>query len=153
MANTYHQMYIQTVFPVKYRRALIDKNWRSELFAVMGNLINESGCRNIIVNGVEDHAHCFFTLRPDISVSEVMKLVKAKSSKWINENNLVNHRFEWQKGFGSFTYSKSQVPKVYRYIENQEVHHRKQNFRDEYIHMLESFGIKFDEQYIFHPPL
>ncbi|MCW3088997.1 MAG: Transposase family [Ferruginibacter sp.] len=81
MANTYHQIYLQTIFAVKYRRAVIDKAWKSTLFAVLGNLINETHCKNIIVNGVEDHVHCFIGLKPVVSVSELMKTVKAKSSK------------------------------------------------------------------------
>ena len=82
MANTYHQIYLQVVFAVKYRAAIIDPTWRSQLFAVIGNLINECGCRNIIVNGVEDHVHCFLSLKPSISIAELMKSVKAKSSKF-----------------------------------------------------------------------
>ena len=81
MGNTYHQMYIQAVFAVKYREAVIEKRWKPELLAVMGNLINETGCKNIIVNGVEDHVHCFFGLLPSCAVSDVMQSVKAKSSK------------------------------------------------------------------------
>ena len=88
MANTYHQIYLQTVFAVKYRKAVIDKAWKNKLFAVIGNLINETNCKTIIVNGVEDHVHCFFGLKPVVSVSELMKTVKAKSSKYINDHSL-----------------------------------------------------------------
>jgi putative transposase len=98
MANTYHQIYLQTVFAVKHRNAVIDKSWQNELFAVIGNLINETGCKTIIVNGVEDHVHCFLGLKPVISVSELMKTVKAKSSKYINDHSLTPERFEWQEG-------------------------------------------------------
>ena len=150
MANTYHQMYVQTAFPVKYRNALILPSWKSDILAVLGNLINETGCKTLIVNGVEDHIHCFFGLKPSLSVSQVMKSVKAKSSKWVNENNLMKHRFEWQKGYGCFSYSHSQVDAVYRYIKNQENHHKRMSFREEYINMLNKFGVKYDEQYIFN---
>ena len=149
MANTYHQMYVQTVFAVKYREAVIDKSFRSELFAVIGNLINETGCKTIIVNGVEDHVHCFFGLKPSVSVSDVMKNAKAKSSKWLNESGILNHRFEWQEGFGTFSYSKSHVDKVYKYIENQEAHHKKQTFREEYLEFLARYEVEFDERFIF----
>ena len=101
MANTYHQLYIQCVFAVKYRNAVIDKSWRPQLMAVMGNLINETGCHHLIVNGVEDHVHCFFKLMPNIEISDVMQSVKAKSSKWVNESGLLSERFEWQRGFGA----------------------------------------------------
>jgi len=149
MANTYHQIYLQTVFAVKYRNAVISKDWKSKLFGVIGNLINETNCKTIIVNGVEDHVHCFLGLKPVVSVSELMKTVKAKSSKYINDHQLTAERFEWQEGYGVFSYSQSQVDKVYRYILNQEVHHRKQNFREEYLEFLKNFKIEYDEQYIF----
>lgn len=149
MANTYHQMYIQAVFAVKYREAVIAKVWKADLFAVIGNLINETGCKTIIVNGIEDHVHCFFGLKPSMSVSNVMKNAKAKSSKWVNESGLLKHRFEFQEGFGSFSYSRSHIDAVYKYIQNQERHHRKQGFIEEYIEMLQKFGVDYDEKYIF----
>ncbi len=149
MANTYSQMYIQTVFAVKYREAVIAKAWRSDLMAVIGNLINETGCKTIIVNGVEDHVHCFFSLKAPLSVSDVMKVAKAKSSKWVNESGILRHRFEWQRGFGAFSYSRSHIDNVYRYILNQEQHHKKQTFREEYISFLELFDIDYDEEYLF----
>ena len=149
MANTYHQIYLQTVFAVKYRKAIIDKVWSSQLYAVIGNLINETGCKTIIVNGVEDHVHCLIGLKPVVSVSELMKTVKAKSSKYINDHTLTPGRFEWQQGYGVFSYGQSQVDKVYKYIQNQEAHHKKQTFRDEYLEFLKKFKIDYDEKYIF----
>ena len=119
---------------------------------VIGNLINKIGCDTIKVNGVENHVHCFFALKPSISVSEVMKDVKAKSSKWINDNQLAKNHFEWQKGYGCFSYGHSQIDHVYQYLENQEQHHKKMSFREEYIQLLEKFEIDFDMRYIFHPP-
>jgi len=113
MANTYHQIYLQTIFAVKYRKAVIDKAWKEKLFAVIGNLINETNCKTIIVNGVEDHVHCFIGLKPVVSVSELMKTVKAKSSKYINDHSLTSSRFEWQEGYGVFSYSQSGVDAVY----------------------------------------
>lgn len=149
MANTYHQIYIQTVFAVKYRDAVIAKDWQSELFANIGNLINETGCKNIIVNGMQDHVHCFFGLKPSQSISDVMQIAKGRSSKWINDSNLLPHRFEWQEGYGVFSYSKSHIDAVFKYIKNQEIHHRKQTFREEYIEMLDKFEVVYDERYIF----
>lgn len=152
MANTYHQIYLHLVFAVKYREAVIEKDWRSELFGVIGNLINENGCKTIIVNGVEDHVHCFVGLKPAISVSDLMKAVKAKSSKYINDKALTPNRFEWQEGYGVFSYSQSQIASVYKYIENQEEHHRQQTFKDEYISLLEKFNVTYDSQYLFKEP-
>ncbi len=149
MANTYHQIYLQTVFAVKYRKAVIDKKWSNNLYAVIGNLINETSCKTIIVNGVEDHVHCLLGLKPVVSVSELLKTVKAKSSKYINDHSLTKERFEWQEGYGVFSYSQSQIDSVYKYIKNQEAHHKKQTFRDEYLEFLNKFKIEYDEQYIF----
>ena len=149
MANTYHQLYIQAVFAVKYRNAVIHKEWRPKLLGVIGNLINEAACKTIIVNGVDDHVHCFLGLKPVVSISELMKAVKAKSSKYINDHSLTPERFEWQEGYGVFSYSQSQVDTVFKYIQNQEAHHLKQSFRDEYLEFLKEFKIDYDEQYIF----
>ena len=153
MSNTYHKIYIQTVFSVKYRKAMIHKDWKQNLCGVIGNLINETGCKTLIVNGVEDHIHCFFSLKPSLSVSDVMQSAKAKSSKWINDSGHLSHRFEWQRGFGAFSYSKSDIQNVIRYIQNQEEHHKKQSFLDEYRKFLKRFEVEYEEVYIFHEPL
>ena len=153
VAHTYHTIYPQFVFPVKSRNPLIDKRWRDELFAVIGNLINETNCRTIIKGGVEDHVHCFLSLKPAVSISELMKTVKAKSSKYINDNKLTVDRFEWQERYGVFSYSQSHIDNVYRYIQNQEKHHQSKTFKDEYIELLEAFQIDYDQQYVFHDPL
>jgi REP element-mobilizing transposase RayT len=150
MANTFHQVYIQCVFAVKYREAVLLKEWRPTLTGVIRNLVTETDSKSIIINGVEDHMHCLIGLRPAISISELMKTVKAKSSKYINDNHLTKHRFEWQEGYGVFSYSKSQVKQVYRYIERQEEHHKKQTFKDEYLGMLKKFDVPYDEQHLFH---
>ncbi|MBK9222063.1 MAG: IS200/IS605 family transposase [Saprospiraceae bacterium] len=149
MAHSYHQVYLQAVFAVKYRQSVLDKLWRPKLHGVIGNLINETGCKAIIVNGVEDHIHCFIGLRPVISISNLMQIVKGKSSKYINDHQLTKHRFEWQVGYGVFSYSKSHVERVFRYIANQEQHHLKQSFKKEYISLLNENKVSFEEQYIF----
>jgi REP element-mobilizing transposase RayT len=149
MANTYHQIYIQAVFAVKYREAVIIKDWRPKLLGVIGTLINETSCKTIAVNGVEDHIHCFLGLKPVVSISELMKAVKGKSSKYVNDHHLTKHRFEWQEGYGAFSYSHSHIDRVYKYIQNQEEHHRKQTFRAEYKDLLNKFKVPYDERYIF----
>src|SRR3569833_2588753 len=151
MANTYHQIYLQTIFAVKYREAVIQKEWQSQLFGVIGNLINEADCKTIIVNGVEDHVHCFLGLKPAVSVSVLMKTLLSKSSKYINDNSLTAKRFEWQEGYGVFSYSQSQVEKVYAYVANQAEHHKKQTFKDEYLGFLKKFKIPYDDKYVFQP--
>ena len=149
MPNTYVQLYVQTLFSVKYRNAQMKKHFRKELHAVIGNLINETDCKTIIVNGVEDHVHCFFSLKSSISLSDVIKSVKAKSSKWVNESSFLEDRFEWQRRFGGFSYSQSAISNIFKYIENQEEHHKKQSFKDEYQELLDKFEIEYDEDYWF----
>ena len=149
MANTYHQIDLQMGFAVKYRKAIIDKSWKSQLLGVIGNLINETNCKTIIVNGVEDHVHCFLGLRPVVSVSELMKTAKAKSSKYINDHSLTPARFEWQEGYGVFSYHQSKVDTIYKYIQNQEEHHKTLTFREEYLGLLKEFKVEYNEQYIF----
>ncbi len=149
MANTYHQIYLQMVFAVKYREAVIDKSWRPELLAVIGNLINETDCKTIIVNGIEDHIHCFLGLKPKVSVSELMKGVKGKSSKYINDHALTGNRFEWQDGYGVFSYRHRDIDEIYQYVANQEEHHKTQTFIDEYMELLNEFHVSFEERFIF----
>ena len=149
MANTYHQIYIQAVFAVKYREALITIENKSKILGIIGNLINETGCKTIIVNGTEDHVHCFFALKPTVSISDLMKIVKGKSSKYINDQQLTNHKFEWQEGYGAFSYSQSHIDAVYKYIANQEEHHKKQNFITEYSSLLDKFNITSDKKHLF----
>jgi putative transposase len=149
MANTYHQIYLQAVFAVKYRKALIHPLWKNKLCGVIGNLVNETKCKTIIVNGVEDHIHCFLGLKPVVSVSELMKTVKAKSSKYINDHALTPTRFEWQEGYGVFSYRQNDVDTIFRYVQNQEAHHKTQTFRMEYLQLLNEFKVEYDEQYLF----
>ncbi|MFC3414236.1 IS200/IS605 family transposase [Algoriphagus hitonicola] len=149
MPNTYSSLYCQAIFAVKYRSAIIHESFKMELLAVIGNLINETGCQTLIVNGVSDHVHCLFRFYPKHSISDVMKSAKSKSSKWLNETSYLKHRFEWQIGFGCFAYSQSQLSRVTRYIKNQEEHHKKMTFRYEYIELLKAHNIPFLPEYLF----
>ena len=153
MANTYHQIYLQFVFAVKYRKAVIDNSWKKQLFGVIGNLINQSDCKNIIINGVEDHVHCFAGVKPKVSASDLMQIVKGKSSKYINDHQLTTRHFEWQEGFGVFSYNHEDVDRIFKYIQNQEEHHKIFTFREEYLLLLKEFNIEFDEKYIFQDPI
>lgn len=149
MPNTYSKMYCQAVFAVKYRKAMIQDSFKLDLMAVLGNLIKENECETLIVNGVSDHVHCLFRFYPKISVSGVMQSVKAKSSKWLNEKSFLQDRFEWQGGFGAFTYSEREIAKVFNYVKNQEKHHQKFSFREEYVAMLKAHDIPFSPEYLF----
>jgi REP element-mobilizing transposase RayT len=142
-------MNCQVVFAVKYRKATIETPFKSKLFAVIGNLIKESGGELLIVNGVKDHVHCLFRFFPNNSISDIVKVVKSKSSKWLNESGLLPHRFEWQSGFGVFTYSEKEISKVFEYIKNQEGHHIKMTFQEEYLLMLKSHKVDYLPEYLF----
>jgi putative transposase len=150
MPNSYTKIYIQAVFAVKFRNAQLDKEWRNELFSNIGKIVNDEGCQSIIVNGVEDHVHCFFGLKNDVTISRVLQRIKSLSSKWINENSLTKSKFQWQSGYGAFSYNQSAFNNVVKYIKTQEEHHKKTTFQEEYKLFLEKFNIDFEEKYIFH---
>ncbi|MDF7821173.1 IS200/IS605 family transposase [Runella sp. MFBS21] len=149
MAGTYSQLYIQVVFAVKGRQNLLQKPWRDEVFKYMSGIIKGKNQKPIIVNGVADHVHLFIGLRPSISISELVRDVKNNSTNFINEQKWVKGKFSWQEGFGSFSYSHSHIDNVYKYILNQEEHHRKKTFREEYLEFLRKFEVEYDEQYLF----
>jgi putative transposase len=151
MSNTYTQIHIQAIFAVKNRVGIIHKDWKDELYKYITGIIQKYDHKLLIINGVEDHVHLFFGMRPTQTLSDLMQDVKANSSKWINEKGFVQGRFEWQSGYGAFSYSKSQIPSVIKYIENQEIHHAKQTFLEEYKNLLDQFEIDYNERYIFKP--
>lgn len=149
MANTYSQIYIQVIFAVRGRQSLIKKNWNEELYKYITGIVKNNKQKLIAINGVENHVHLFIGLKPDISLSDLIRDVKANSSKFINDRKLVKGKFNWQEGFGAFSYSHSHIDKVYKYIMNQEEHHKKKTFREEYTELLKKFQIEYDEKYIF----
>ncbi len=150
MPNTYTQIHIQFVFAVKYRQGLIKKEWKDDLYKYITGIIQNQGHKLLAINGVEDHIHILVGLRPKQSISDLMQDVKGGSSKWINDNKFALGRFEWQEGYGAFSYSSSEVKSVIEYIKKQEEHHTKKSFRDEYIDFLKYFNIDYDEKYIFN---
>jgi len=151
MANTYTQIYIQTVFAVQNRLSLIRPEWQEELFKYITGIVQNNGHKMIAINGMPDHLHVFIGMKPNQSLSELMQDVKGDSSKWIHEKGFVTGRFEWQAGFGGFSYSISQIDAVVKYIRNQEKHHKIKTFVEEYLEFLEQFQVPFDERYIFKP--
>jgi putative transposase len=149
MPNTYTQIHIQFIFAVKYRMAQIHTSWKDELHKYITGIIQNKSHKMLQVNTMPDHLHMFIGFRPDEKMSQLIQVVKSESTKWINDNNFTHQKFAWQDGFGAFTYSKSHVPRVIRYIQNQEQHHKKQTFLEEYVAFLKAFEIQFDERYIF----
>jgi putative transposase len=149
MPNTYTQIHIQFVFAVKYRAALINKAWKGRLYQYMTGIFQENKHKMLQINGMPDHVHIFIGMRPHQSISSLIQNVKTESSKWIKSENLCPLPFAWQEGYGAFSYAKSQVNDVIRYVQNQEIHHRKETFLDEYKKFLTAFEIDWDQQYIF----
>ena len=147
--STYSQIYIQIVFAVNGRENLLQKSWRDEVFKYISRNVKGKNQKPIIVNGVANHVHLFVGLKPSISVSDLVRDVKNNSSNFINEQKFVRGRFSWQEGFGSFSYSHSQIEQVYQYILTQEEHHKKKTFREEYLDFLKKFDVDYDERYLF----
>jgi REP element-mobilizing transposase RayT len=149
MANTYTQIYIHVVFAGEGRQNLIKPEHNDELQKYITGIVSGQKQKLIAINNMPDHLHLLVGLRSDAALSDLMRDVKAGSSKFINEQHWVVGRFSWQEGFGAFSYSRSQLGAVIRYIENQQKHHARQSFRDEYVELLEKFGVEYDRRYIF----
>jgi putative transposase len=149
MANTYSQINIQCVFAVKGRENILHHGVRDKIHSYLSATLKSQNAYPLAVGGWKDHVHLFFELPVTTSVSKLMQVVKASSSKWINDSCLLHRRFNWQEGFGGFSYSKSQRDRVIQYIMNQELHHGQHSFRDEYLGLLNEFGIPFKNEYLF----
>lgn len=153
MANTYTQIHVQFVFAVKFRNGLIHASFKEELYQYISGIIKANNHKLLAINGMPDHLHIFIGMRPTQSISDLLQDIKGSSSKWINEKKFLKVKFEWQEGYGAFSYSKSHVKNVIEYIQNQENHHKKESFREEYLKFLKVFEIEYDERYIFNEPI
>ena len=149
MPRTFSQIYIQVVFAVQGRQNLIGKSWKDDLNKYISGIITNKGQKSIIVNGMPDHIHAFIGLKPSMAISDIVRDIKNNFSNFINKNRFVRGHFKWQEGFGSFSYSHSHIEQVYNYILNQEKHHLKKTFKEEYIEFLRKFQIEFDEKHLF----
>jgi REP element-mobilizing transposase RayT len=147
--GTFTQMYVQLVFAVWNRENVLNKNIRPRLFEYISGIVSSLGHKSIIVDGVSDHIHILFGLNPSKSVSDTVHDIKRSSSLFINTNKLVPGRFSWQEGYGGFTYSRSQIENVYKYIDRQEEHHKKKSFQEEYISILDKYEIDYDPKFLF----
>src|SRR6266404_7695235 len=148
MANTYTQLHMQFVFAVKYRAALIQNDWKERLHQYIAGIFQSNKHKMLQINSMPDHIHLLIGLHLWQSISALIQNVKTESSKWIKEEKFCRSPFAWQEGYGAFSYSKSHVPDVIRYIQNQEAHHKKETFLDEYRKLLKAFEIEYDDQYI-----
>jgi len=149
MANTYSQILIQAVFAVQSRDHMIKAEWKEELFKYIGGIFRKQNQKLLAVGGIEDHVHLLFGLKPNIAISDLLRDVKANSSSFINEQRFTPRKFRWQEGFGAFSYSRSQLDAVVKYVLNQEKHHAKRSFREEYIGLLDRFEVEYEDRYLF----
>ena len=149
MPGTFSQVYIQIVFAVKARENLIMPNWATDLHKYIAGIIKGKNQKPIIVNGMPDHIHAFVGLRLAMAIADLVRDIKNNSSNFINDKRLVRGKFSWQEGYGAFSYSHSHIGEVYNYILNQEEHHKKVTFREEYLNFLNKFEINFEEKYLF----
>ena len=149
MPNTYTQLYIQFVFAVKYRESLIKKEWKDELYKYITGIVQNNTSKMLAINGMPDHIHIFISYKPTIAIPDLIKDLKLASGSWINHHKSMSHRFNWQEGYGAFSYRLRDIDEICRYIQNQEEHHRKRTFKEEYIELLNDFAIAYDEKYLF----
>ncbi|MFV0604435.1 MAG: IS200/IS605 family transposase [Niabella sp.] len=149
MANTYTQLYIHIVFSVKGRQNLIQKTWKEELYKYICGIVSGKEQKVYAIGGVSDHIHILVSVKPNIALSDLVRDIKANASKWINEKRFVSGKFQWQEGFGAFSYAISQLDNVIAYINNQEQHHKKKTFKEEYVEMLQKFNVDYDDKYLF----
>ena len=150
MANTYTQIHLHLIFAVQNRQSLIGDSWAEQLYQYITGIVQTNKHKMIIINGMPDNLHVAIGMRPTQSLSDLMQDIKGGSSKWINDNKFVQGKFQWQEGFGAFSYNKSSLPKLIDYIKNQKEHHRKKTFLQEYKGFLDLFEVEYDERYIFH---
>jgi putative transposase len=149
MANTFTQIYIHVVFSVKHRVSLIQQDWREELHKYITGIIQNKDHKVLAINTMPDHIHILIGMRPDASLSELVRDLKANSSKWINEKKFLKIKFLWQEGYGAFSYSHSQLDEVIHYIKEQQEHHKKRTFKEEYISFLKKYYVPYDPKYVF----
>jgi len=149
MMSSFTNLLFHIVYSTKYRRPLIHSAWQDELYAYFGGIIREQKGILLRSGGVADHVHLLAKLSPTITVSDTLRILKANSSKWINDHHQVAPKFEWQPGYAAFSVSESQAATVKQYIDNQEEHHRSRSFEEELLAMLERHGIEYDPRYVF----
>lgn len=147
--GVYTQLFTQLVFAVKYRESLLSEPIRKEVFSYMSGLLTNKKHKSIIVNGYSDHVHVFFGLNPVACISDIVADLKRSSSLFINEKKWFRGKFQWQDGYGGFSYSKSHVENVYNYLLNQAEHHKKRPFKEEYLDLLKKFEVEYDKKYLF----
>jgi putative transposase len=150
MPGTYSQIYIQIVFAVKGRVSLIHSTWEERLYQYITGIVQNQEQKMLAINGMPDHIHFLIGMRPSCCLSDLIREVKKSSNDFIKDNKLTKYKFNWQEGYGAFSYSHSQLKDVISYIMNQKKHHRKKTFKEEYLDFLEKFNVAFEEKYLFN---
>ena len=151
MANTYTQIHIQAVFTVQDRDSILLSNFKDELYKYITGIVQNNKHKLLAINGMPDHIHILFGFRPSQSLSDLMQDIKGASSRWINEKRFVRSKFSWQEGYGAFSYSRTDVPTIIRYILQQQEHHKRRNFIEEYLDLLKESEIEYDDRFVFRP--
>jgi len=149
MANTYTQIYIQIVFAIQNREAAIQQSWEHELHKYISGSVHGLGQKMLAINGIENHIHFLIGMKPTCCLSDLIREVKKSSTNFIEKNNFCRYKFQWQNGFGAFSYGHSQLDMIIKYINNQKIHHQHKTFREEYLEFLKLFNIEFNNKYVF----
>jgi putative transposase len=149
MANTYTQCYFHLVFAVKNRSALIKKEWKNELEQYITGIVKNQGHKLLAIGSMPDHIHIYLGYNLNQLIPVLIEEIKTSSNSWVKHNRLSKFKFEWQKGYGAFTHSRSHLDRIVNYIANQEKHHRKHSFRDEYLHILQQHEVEYKNEYVF----
>ena len=149
MADTYTQIYIHIIFAVKGRQNHISVDWKDELYKYITGIISNKKQKLIHINGISDHIHILIGMKPTISLSDLVRDVKFNSTNFINAKRYINGKFYWQEGFGAFSCSPSQLDKVINYIKNQEIHHKRKTFKEEYVEFLKRYNVEYKPEYLF----
>jgi REP-associated tyrosine transposase len=152
MADTYTQIHIHIVFSVKYRSGLLHAAWRDELYKYITGIIQSRNHKLLAIGGVSDHIHMLIGLRPNEALSDLMRMVKSDSSKWISGKRYVRGQFNWQSGYGTFAVNYKDIANVVKYILNQELHHARQSFQAEFVELLRQNHVDFKREYLFNAP-
>ena len=149
MSGTFTQIYIQITFAVKNRESMINSSWEEELYKYISGIINNKNQKVLAINGMPDHIHILIGMKPSCCLSDLVREIKKSSNDFIKERNFSKYKFQWQEGFGAFSYSHSALDNVIKYIQNQKEHHKKYSFKEEYIELLNRFQIEYKEEYLF----
>jgi len=149
MANTYTQLYVQMVFAAKGRQSLIKKEWKEDLYKYITGIVQNHKHKMLAINGMPDHIHIFIGYNPNQKIPDLVETIKTDSNAFIKRNGWCNYQFAWQAGYGAFSYGRSQIDPVVKYIQDQEEHHAKRTFREEYLDLLRKFEVEYKDEYLF----